>query len=707
MARRRKKGTGNRFSDNQRKRMQAATKEFPLLGSVDFGSSLEAAAEGDSPKLPNFEMMAYNGGKFNPRGYYIPVIVELASASVYTPASSPVYRDHRSDQVVGHGKIVIDRKNNQIRIDNGVISAANEHSKEVVESARNGFPWRCSIGASGGTRQYFGTGEKVTVNGKTFSGPVVVAKNVVVGEISFVSLGGEKYATAKIAASHSSEDEMDEEFKIWAASQGFGDVENMAETAVAFLQAQYEQESGDDDGGGNLTGPTPGTKTQTAPPIDVKAMTGQFRDEARKQYAEAAKHAGELGKISAQYGVTEIEVDKKKVDFVAHALEAGWSIEQARDKARLEQLLANRSNVAIHSHSGEPLEANLLTAGICQSLGMEEKAIGASDEVMQAAHTRWGGRMSLQELFLEAAAEAGHSFRRYNGNEREVLQAAFSTISLPVAMSNTANKTALAAFMAVMTEWQAVADVSSASDFKTMTRHRLTGNLNFEKVGKSGEIQHGKLGEETFENKVDTYAKMIALTRQDIRNDDLGQLNRVPRMLGRGGGLEFNKVFWKVFEAMAFAANTQSLIAGAAQPWYLIAPPAGIPLIEAAFLDGKQSPYIESTEADFNTLGVQMRGFFDFGVGQQDIRAGLKVATALNYDNLTEALTFWDTKVDADNNPLVEEPSILLVHPSDYMAAMELMKSTEIRTDTAGTYGTKNLHQGRLTVVKSKYLTTV
>lgn len=702
MAKRKNRGAGKRFSDNQRQKMIEATKRLEMVGDVDF-CDLNAAAEAKKPAT--FSMLAYTGGKIYPKGYRIPVVVDLKSASVYTPEASPVYKEHEPRDVVGHGQIVIDTTAHEIRLENGIVSGKTAAAAEVVESSKDGFPWRSSIGGGQGKRIYYDRGRKVEANGQVFEGPVILATGVVIGEISFVTLGGDRYSTATIAAAHSSEDEMDEEFKIWAASQGFKDVENMAETAVAFLQAQYEQENGDGDG--NPAGPTPGTKTQTLPPIDVKAMTGQFRDEARKQYAEAAKHAGELGKISAQYNVTEIEVDKKKVDFVAHALEAGWSIEQARDKARLEQLLANRSNVAIHSHSGEPLEANLLTAGICQSLGMEEKSIGASDEVLQAAHTRWGGRMSLQELFLEAAAEAGHSFRRYNGNEREVLQAAFSTISLPVAMSNTANKTALAAFMAVMTEWQAVADVSSASDFKTMTRHRLTGDLNFEKVGKSGEIQHGKLGEETFENKVDTYAKMLALTRQDIRNDDLGQLNRVPRMLGRGGGLEFNKVFWKVFESMAFAANTQSLIAGAAQPWYLIAPPAGIPLIEAAFLDGKQSPYIESTEADFNTLGVQMRGFFDFGVGQQDIRAGLKVATALNYDNLTEALIFWDTKVDANKNPLVEEPSILLVHPSDYMAAMELMKSTEIQTDAAGTHGTKNLHQGRLTVVKSKYLTTV
>ena len=29
-------------------------------------------------------------------------------------------------------------------------------------------------------------------------------------------------------------------------------------------------------------------------------------------------------------------------------------------------------------------------------------------------------------------------------------------------------------------------------------------------------------------------------------------------------------------------------------------------------------------EADFNVLGIQMRGYFDFGVAKQDYRAGCK-----------------------------------------------------------------------------------
>ena len=46
--------------------------------------------------------------------------------------------------------------------------------------------------------------------------------------------------------------------------------------------------------------------------------------------------------------------------------------------------------------------------------------------------------------------------------------------------------------------------------------------------------------------------------------------------------------------------------------------------MEVAFLNGQESPTIETADADFGTLGVRMRGFHDFGVSLQDPRGGVK-----------------------------------------------------------------------------------
>jgi hypothetical protein len=60
--------------------------------------------------------------------------------------------------------------------------------------------------------------------------------------------------------------------------------------------------------------------------------------------------------------------------------------------------------------------------------------------------------------------------------------------------------------------------------------------------------------------------------------------------------------------------------------WYLLADPADVPVIEVAFLNGNRMPTIESADADFNMLGVQFRGYWDFGVAKQEYRGGVRSA---------------------------------------------------------------------------------
>jgi len=58
--------------------------------------------------------------------------------------------------------------------------------------------------------------------------------------------------------------------------------------------------------------------------------------------------------------------------------------------------------------------------------------------------------------------------------------------------------------------------------------------------------------------------------------------------------------------------------------WYLLAEAGDLSVIEVAFLNGQESPTIETADADFSVLGIQMRGFHDFGVSLQDPRGGAK-----------------------------------------------------------------------------------
>jgi hypothetical protein len=76
-------------------------------------------------------------------------------------------------------------------------------------------------------------------------------------------------------------------------------------------------------------------------------------------------------------------------------------------------------------------------------------------------------------------------------------------------------------------------------------------------------------------------------------------------------------------EVSRYLANAK-YTGNSAKAWYLLADPTDLPVIEVAFLNGQESPTIETAQADFDCLGLSLRGYHDFGCALQDPRGGVK-----------------------------------------------------------------------------------
>ncbi len=74
----------------------------------------------------------------------------------------------------------------------------------------------------------------------------------------------------------------------------------------------------------------------------------------------------------------------------------------------------------------------------------------------------------------------------------------------------------------------------------------------------------------------------------------------------------------------SYLSNSAMGGAYSAKFWYLLANPNDLSFIEVAFLNGVETPTVETADADFNSLGIQMRGYHDFGVNKQEYRAAVK-----------------------------------------------------------------------------------
>jgi hypothetical protein len=68
---------------------------------------------------------------------------------------------------------------------------------------------------------------------------------------------------------------------------------------------------------------------------------------------------------------------------------------------------------------------------------------------------------------------------------------------------------------------------------------------------------------------------------------------------------------------------------GSDTAWYLLGNPAGgMAVLQVGYLRGQRTPIIERGEVNFNTLGMAMRSYWDFGVALLDSRCGVLSAGA-------------------------------------------------------------------------------
>jgi hypothetical protein len=87
---------------------------------------------------------------------------------------------------------------------------------------------------------------------------------------------------------------------------------------------------------------------------------------------------------------------------------------------------------------------------------------------------------------------------------------------------------------------------------------------------------------------------------------------------------------WKgMFDIVTSVYLQSSAITGySATAWYLLADPQNVATIEVAFLDGIETPTVESSEFEFDRLGLSMRAFMDWGCNKQEPRGGVKLKGA-------------------------------------------------------------------------------
>lgn len=707
------------------RRLTAAETSARVLRIV--GAASLAPQGDDKAALRKFRMAAYNGGLYRFPWSSSPVVLDLAGLEI-TDKARPILKDHDTAQVVGHSTAIT--KADTLTVE-GVVSGTGPSAVEVVANSDNGFPWQASIGADVLSIEDIAHGVSVTINGQSFTGPLAIVRSSRLAEVSFVALGNDDTTTAELVAHKNPinkprlQGSIPMDFTAWIKSLGL-DPETLSDEAKAVLTKAYEAEQAAAQAAADKAEDAP-AKAQAARSLLVQAIRAAA-PAAKPVGTDAASVAVQAARTAAADEVERIAKIRRLAashpEIEARAIREGWTGQDTE----VAVLRADRAQVPNINLGSSQADANsVLTAAVLQAGRSRDLAAGFAPQVLEAADKRFKGRISLGELLLEAAWANGYTGRSIRGDLPGVLRAAFalkasgfSSVDLPGILSNSMNKFLLTGWNAVEQSWKQIAAVRPVNDFKTSTSYRMGGNAEYEKVNGSGEIKHGTLTESAYPIKADTYARMLAVTRQDMINDDLGAITTAPQALGRGAALKFNDVFWSEFlnnstffasgNANAFAGSPGSLLGldgmstaetmllnqtdpdgkplgisprlllvppalkataealyrstevrdttastktptanphagkfapvvsaylsnakytgNSATAWYLLADPADLAVMEAVFLNGQEAPTVETADADFSTLGIQMRGYHDFGVAKHEFRAGIRAKGA-------------------------------------------------------------------------------
>ncbi len=703
---------------------------------LTFGAKLNLRAEASGGPR-RFSISAYAGGTLPVNGFEYPVVVDLTGLIVPESNTIPLLLNHKIDTDTTLGQtdeIVNDGETVSIA---GPITGLSPQCQRVLAMSDAGHTWQASIGLLVSQQQFIPEGRVVVVNGQSFTGPVIVARQAALRETSVLPMGADATTSVNLAAAAAQLKGSAMTFEEWLAKLGIDPVSLQETDKTALLLAFDAQQ--------NPSAP-PSPAPAAAPPVvpvactapvapavpmeDPKAVAAQARLDLvaglRNDSAAEWKRQNEIKTLCASFP-----------NIAAKAIEDNWDIKDTKIAVLEAKAKEDHRAPAGHIKSSAPASQRVLEAALCQSRKVKDVEKEFTPQELQAAHTQFRGRIGLQQMVLQAAAANGYVcspgqavsisnahevFGFAFGNPR-ALNAAFSTVSLPGIFSNVANKELLAGYLEEDQTWREIATIKSSKDLKATTCYRMLENFEYEQLGPAGEIKHGTIGEETYTRQAKLYAKMFALTLENILNDDLSALDDIKNRLGRGSMKKMNKVFWTKYldDAAFYTAARGNLITGATttlltdnvglqaavlafdqlktpvitdggkyvgggenaggQPeillhppqlavaaetiykntnigsvknsdaniyqgkyrpvkckflsdttisgysttaWYLLRSPSTLAPMVVTFLDGQESPTVESAEADFNTLGVQFRGWHGFGCDQAEYLAGIK-----------------------------------------------------------------------------------
>ena len=321
--------------------------------------------------------------------------------------------------------------------------------------------------------------------------------------------------------------------------------------------------------------PAPTAPAEPTPPVEARAAADAPRTRAAAPMAEATP----VAPASVAPGASQAEVQAAAERARAEERHRIATIQDAARKLGVAGSVAD--DLVARGASVDAARAALIDAAAARDAQAETRphvrtgGLDASEtrrSAVEAAllHRYDPGRFALSEPAREwrglSLIEMARGWLeaegvRVRGLSRDEIatRALHSTSDFPAILAGVTNKTLRNAYETAPRTYPAIARRTTVADFKLVHRLQLGEAPQLEKVNQSGEFKRGTIGEAQETYRIETFGKVIGITRQVLINDDLDAFTRVPALFGTSAATLESDVVWGIFTANPAMADGATL----------------------------------------------------------------------------------------------------------------------------------------------------
>jgi phage major head subunit gpT-like protein len=601
-------------------------------------------ADGQSSGNPKFSLVGYTGRAIRQAWSRTPLVVDLAGMDTTSqPIAVMLGHQYDIDHAVGQASDVVN-SGTDLTVATEVIGESPEVAKAVT-LARKGWRFQASIGADVGRIENIAAGESVEVNGRQFAGPISVVRASTLREVSIVLFGADAATSAAIAAEAN-----DGGFPMADhATQKPDEVKASAEaTAKVAVEAK-----------------APEAVTPPAPSVDLGAIKAELLEQIRKEVKAEALADIRADRPSAP--AVHVVAKPAETDELLVA-----SICLAGNLPGVDKQFGERTLEAAHKRRNMGLQEMLLRAA--KANGYQGDAYKLTD-----GNLRDVLKASFGSSTHSIANVVGTAYGKFLLNGYTSVESVWDRISMIRPVSDFKAVTGVRVnggftFEEVgpAGELKSAEATDEARSFGAKSYGRISaisrrdlinddlGALTVvpTRLGRGAALRFNTNFWAEFQASNATYferatagaGNALSLTSlkaavsayRKVTDADGNPLSVAPAMLLLPPELEIagaELMGSALIHGTSGAAPSTNVLAGryqvvssvylsSASTWWLVANPGDLNAMEVLFLNGNRNPVVEQAEADFDTLGIQVRGYFDFGVAKGEPKSCYRMATA-------------------------------------------------------------------------------